>query len=224
MRVYYDTEFWERGNHQPILPISYGFVREDGQELYLIDESTPLVQIANEHDWLRANVLPHLPVFMEQRPDGKWLVDWDEQHDDIDNVVSPGRLRHMVEAFLKVDDLELWGWYSAYDHVVLAQTFGTMAEMPKGIPYFTRDVRQEIPMTTRVPVQKAGTEHNALADAFWTRDVHAWWLGQLNAGGCPVCGKLHHPWCAPFGGQVVRDSAIGGSVVQLGNVDGDVSL
>lgn len=178
-RVWYDTEFWEQGNHAPIIPISYGFIREDGQELYLIDEAAPLAAIANGHDWLRDNVLPHLPVIVDKLPSGGYHCEWDESHPDIDNVVSPGRLRHMVEAFLLSSPaLELWAWYGAYDHVVLAQTFGTMSEMPKGIPYFTRDVRQEVPLDTRVPVQK-GNEHNALADAGWTRHVHLWWEARV---------------------------------------------
>lgn len=208
-RVWYDTEFWEQGSGKPILPISYGFVREDGQELYLIDEAAPLAAIANDHDWLRENVLPHLPVIVDKLPSGGWAVEWDESHPDIDNVVSPGRLRHMVEAFLlSAPDLELWGWYSAYDHVVLAQTFGTMSEMPQGIPYYTNDVRQCIPRSMRIPVQQAKeTAHNALADALWTQDVHAWWLGKVRDAEQSVAG-----------------STIGGSVTQIHHAEGNITL
>lgn len=203
-RVWYDTEFWEQGARQPIIPISYGFVREDGQELYLIDETAPLAAIANGHDWLRENVLPHLPVTVDKLPSGGWAVEWDENHEDVDNVVSPGRLRNMVESFLlTAPDLELWAWYGAYDHVVLAQTFGTMSEMPKGIPYFTRDLRQEIPMDVRVPVQK-GSEHNALADAVWAQEVHDWWRTRWS---------LPDVDTAP----VARDSATGGTWAQIGD-------
>ena len=210
MKVWYDTEFWEQGNQHPIVPISYGFVREDGQELYLIDEAAPLAEIANQHDWLRENVLPHLPVHVERRPAGDYyVVEWDEDHPDIDAVVSPGRIRHMIEGFLtSTPDLELWAWYSAYDHVVLAQTFGTMSEMPKGIPYYTNDLRQLIPGDVRVPVRKAETEHDALADALWARQVHEWWEAQKSSPG----------------GQSVTGSNVGGSVTQIHGVKGDLSL
>lgn len=183
MRVWYDTEFWERGSDWPILPISYGFVREDGQELYLIPENLDLLNaVANRHVWLRDNVLPHLPVTVNHRPaGGYYVVEWDNDHPDIDAVVAPSRLPHMIRDFLTgTPDLELWGWFAAYDHVVLAQTFGTMAQMPEGIPWYTNDVKQVVGRR-RVPVQKSGTEHNALADARWTRLVHEWYEAEMDA-------------------------------------------
>jgi hypothetical protein len=75
-------------------------------------------------------------------------------------------------------DPELWGWYSAYDHVALAQLYGPMVDLPAGWPYYTRDVRQLAsslgwPERKRPPVPKVD-EHDALADARWTKAVHAW--------------------------------------------------
>lgn len=177
MRVWYDTEFWEQGGGKPILPISYGFVREDGQELYLVNSEAPLTAAANQHVFLRDEVLPHLPGEVRKLASGGYEFIWDkeDEHPDVENVHTMGTIRRMVESFLlSTPDLELWGWYSAYDHVVLAQTFGTMSEMPEGIPYWTNDLKQEV-RNRRVPTQKAGSEHNALADARWTRDVHLWW-------------------------------------------------
>ena len=38
--------------------------------------------------------------------------------------------------------MELWAWYAAYDHVVLAQLWGAMPALPRAIPRFTKDLRQ----------------------------------------------------------------------------------
>ena len=38
--------------------------------------------------------------------------------------------------------MELWAWYAAYDHVVLAQLWGPMPALPREIPRFTKDLRQ----------------------------------------------------------------------------------
>jgi hypothetical protein len=38
--------------------------------------------------------------------------------------------------------VELWAWFAAYDHVVLAQLWGPMPALPKALPRFTRDLRQ----------------------------------------------------------------------------------
>ena len=40
------------------------------------------------------------------------------------------------------EQLELWAWYAAYDHVVLAQLWGAMPALPREIPRFTKDLRQ----------------------------------------------------------------------------------
>lgn len=72
-----------------------------------------------------------------------------------------------VGKFLEVPNPELWAWYGAYDHVCLAQLFGRMADMPKHIPYWTNDLRQEWERKGQpnvLPKQKHG-EHNALDDA-----------------------------------------------------------
>jgi hypothetical protein len=71
---------------------------------------------------------------------------------------------------------ELWAWYGAYDHVVLAQLFGSMVNLPKGIPMWTRDLNEELRRCDsgrfpNVPQQSSGV-HNALADARHIRAVY----------------------------------------------------
>ena len=65
---------------------------------------------------------------------------------------------------------ELWGFYSAYDHVVFCQIFGTMMDLPEGYPMYTRDIKQWCDMlgNPKLPEQGKG-EHHALQDARWNK-------------------------------------------------------
>jgi hypothetical protein len=163
VKVWYDTEFLEDG--KTIELISIGVVAEDGRELYLVNRDAPWKRI-KKHDWLMANVVPHLP-----QPHGDWILhmpkSWPINFSD--PAVKPKDvIADNVHRFLldKPGDLELWAWYGAYDHVVLAQLFGRMIDLPDGIPMWTNDLRQEVHRlgNPQLPEQPAGV-HNALADA-----------------------------------------------------------
>jgi hypothetical protein len=66
--------------------------------------------------------------------------------------------------------VELWGYYSAYDHVILCWLFGTMVELPKGMPMFTMDVKQFAMHYGNPKIDVPDKDlHNALADAKWTK-------------------------------------------------------
>lgn len=41
-------------------------------------------------------------------------------------------------------ECELYGYYSAYDHVALCWLFGKMIDLPKGFPMFTIDLKQKL--------------------------------------------------------------------------------
>lgn len=163
MKYFYDTEFYEDGER--IHLISIGIVAEDGRELYL-ENSDFDPGIVPEGHWIVENVFP-------------WL------YDTIGALVPKDDIAELVKEFiLEGDGLhELWGYYSDYDHVVLAQLYGRMVDMPKGFPWFTLDLKQCMFMSrgmiddqivvNPVPVQ-AGVEHHALADARWNRDVYKW--------------------------------------------------
>ena len=167
MRVYYDTEFWERGPDHPIELISIGMVAEDGRELYLISSDAPYDDIAAQHGWLRLNVLNHLPMRVYKRHDLWWHHAWLTDHPDASRVMTRDAIRDEVRAFLAATpDLELWGWYSSYDHLMLAQLFGRMIDLPDFVPMWTNDLRQEVHRLGNPPLpeQEDGL-HNALADA-----------------------------------------------------------
>lgn len=144
MKYFYDTEFLEDG--KTIDLISIGITAEDGREYYAVCQDMPVDRI-RKHKWLMSNVMPHLPFSAEWKP--------------------REQIRAEVNEFLlAVDEPELWAWFGAYDHVVLAQLFGTMLELPPGIPMYTNDVRSLVDWTgiNRLPNQ-TGAEHDALADA-----------------------------------------------------------
>jgi hypothetical protein len=178
-RIFYDTEFLEDGCTIDL--ISIGMVCDDGREYYAVNRDMPVRRI-KRHPWLMANVVPHLPKGhgdMRNSMGRRWLFHYG------DPVVKRRQtIAEEVRAFIVASGpgVELWADYAAYDHVVLAQLFGPMVDLPDGIPMFTCDVQQEAArlVDSRVwafdgnpPVQESGN-HNALADARHTRALHGW--------------------------------------------------
>lgn len=149
-RFYYDCEFIERPSTIDL--ISIGMVGEDGSEYY---------GVSNEFDesaanlWVRENVLTLLPPVEER--------------------VSRARIRADLLGFLrpsKADKVELWGYYSAYDHVALCWLFGPMVDLPPGMPKYTRDLKQWADALGNPKLPKdPEDEHHALADARWVREA-----------------------------------------------------
>lgn len=90
--------------------------------------------------------------------------------------------------------IDLYGYYSAYDHVVFCWLFGKMIDLPKGFPMYTRDLKQKIDesveyllikgnssmsfndrldmLKNSVDYPKQENEHNALADARWNKKLY----------------------------------------------------
>ncbi|XVV05589.1 polyadenylate-specific 3'-exoribonuclease AS [Actinosynnema sp. CA-248983] len=148
MRFFYDCEFIEDGSTIDL--VSIGVVDEEGREFYAVstefdpDKAGP---------WVRANVLNQLPP----PADKAWR--------------SRERIRRDLLEFFggakaNRDDIELWAWFAAYDHVALAQLWGPMPALPRCLPRFTRDLRQrwEDVGKPRLP-QAPADAHDALADA-----------------------------------------------------------
>jgi hypothetical protein len=149
VRYFYDTEFIEDG--RTIDLISIGVVAEDGREYYAVSTEFDPERAGS---WVRTNVLPKLPPPASQF----WR--------------SRRQIREDLEDFLRVHDaqgadpIELWAWVAAYDHVALCQLWGTMPDLPRAIPRFTRDVRQlwEDRGCPRMPPRPRDV-HDALVDA-----------------------------------------------------------
>ncbi len=155
MKYFYDTEFYEDGER--IHLISIGIVAEDGRKLYAENGDLDWNIVPGDH-WIQKNVRPHLIGVSAQ--------------------YRRNEIAHHVRRFITQDGTEfnneLSAYYGAYDHVVLAQLFGRMVDMPEGVPWFTQDIRQLKEMLKNegwdyhFPKQD-GVEHNALADAEWTK-------------------------------------------------------
>jgi hypothetical protein len=149
-RYFYDCEFIEDG--RVIDLVSIGVVDEHGREFYAI---------STEFDgkaavpWVRRNVLGRLPS--PSHP--AWRSRAQIRDDLYKFLVEP------VESGSE-GALELWAWYAAYDHVVLAQLWGRMSGLPREIPRFTKDLRQLWDDRGRPPLPDAQERrHDALVDA-----------------------------------------------------------
>lgn len=148
MRYWYDTELIEDG--KTIDLISIGIVAEDGRELYL--ESADFDH-GKANEWVREHVLPQL-----KGGECRWPL---------------RSIRVTLRDFFDIEDYgkpELWGYYSAYDHVAFCQIFGTMMDLPEGYPMYTRDIKQWCDCLGTPELPKASEyEHHALNDARWNK-------------------------------------------------------
>jgi hypothetical protein len=148
-RYSYDCEFIEDGRTVDL--VSIGVVDEHGREFYAVstefdaDRAVP---------WVRRNVLDKLP----SPADPAWR--------------TRERIRDDLRAFLREpmrerpdDQIELWAWYAAYDHVALAQLWGPMTALPREIPRFTKDLRQLWDDRGRPVLPEMSGRHDALVDA-----------------------------------------------------------
>ena len=121
-------------------------MRDDGEEYYAVNADADWSRIAG-HEWLTANVVSQLPPRSEWKP--------------------KAQIRDEVREFLLRDGSpELWAWFASYDHVVLAQLFGTMMDFPPGIPMYTHDLRSLLDWIPQRPLPQQGEGlHDALQDA-----------------------------------------------------------
>lgn len=155
MRLWFDTEFIEDGRTIDLLSI--GIVRADGAMLYATSGE------ANKDaasDWVKANVLPSLGVVPGHR--GSTSVMLNSTHREIAEAVRE----------FAGDKPEWWAYYADYDWVSLCQLYGTMIQLPKGWPFYCRDVKQwcDALGNPKLPEQTT-REHHALNDAVWTKEA-----------------------------------------------------
>lgn len=144
MKVWFDTEFIEDG--KTIDLISIGAVREDGYRYYAESAECDLSRAS---PWVVENVLPFTSG--KKTPRAQIATD-------------------LIE--FMGDKPEIWAYYADYDWVALCQLFGTMMDLPNGWPRFCRDVKQLcVSMGDPKLPKQVGQEHNALADAVWTKQA-----------------------------------------------------
>ncbi|MDE2106739.1 MAG: 3'-5' exoribonuclease [Patescibacteria group bacterium] len=146
-RIWFDTEFIEDG--RTIDLISIGMVREDGQTFYAENADC---DFGKASPWVMQNVVPHLAGPQLSK---FWIA------------------RHAVE--FAGPNPEFWAYYADYDWVALCQLFGTMMQLPKGWPMFCLDLKQSVYLAGDPSLpEQVGVEHNALADALWTKSAWEW--------------------------------------------------
>lgn len=144
MRIWLDTEFIEDG--RTIDLISIGMVREDGAEYYAESADCDLSRASS---WVRDNVFPHLTGKRKSR------------------ALIAKQITEFVGPYP-----EFWAYFADYDWVALCQLYGTMMTLPEGWPKFCLDVKQIAYLAGDPSLQRPeGDDHNALADARWTRRI-----------------------------------------------------
>ena len=89
------------------------------------------------------------------------------------------------------EEIELWAWFGAYDHVALCQLWGAMPALPRPIPRFTRELRQRWDDLGQpaLPPKPTGT-HDALVDARYN-------LVRVEGDGGPAAPLTRRPGAQP---------------------------
>ena len=147
-KFFYDTEFIEYPGCIDL--ISIGVTREDGHYFYAISKE---FEESKASQWAKDNVLSKLPP--------RTSIEWMTREE-----IRSGLLDFFMPS--NADPVELWAYYADYDHVVLCWLFGTMMDLPEGMPMYTKDIKQLCDSlgNPKLPEQGKG-EHNALDDARW---------------------------------------------------------
>ena len=155
MRWFLDTEFAEDGER--IRLISLALVSERDDRFYRVLSDGWSVDDCN--DWVRQHVLPLLP------PRGPLWSTREQTRKDVTRLL------------MRDGTPEIWADYGSYDWVALCQLFGTMMDLPSGMPMFVRDLRQEVfrlgVSQWDLPSRKSA-KHDALEDSLELRDRWVW--------------------------------------------------
>lgn len=152
-RWFLDTEFHEDG--RTIDLISVGLVSDRGDRYYAVSNEFDEARCS---DWVKANVLPHLPPRLVWKPRSQIAAE----------------IRMLL---LRDGKPEVWAYFADYDWVALCQLYGRMIDLPTGFPFYCLDLKQLMRHTgvekSDLPAQ-SGAEHDALADATWNMQAYDW--------------------------------------------------
>jgi hypothetical protein len=165
LKHFYDTEFIDDGRTVDL--ISIGIVCEDGTYYYAVSSEFDQSKLLAT-PWLVDNVWPHLPLRdnqvggLELNPTSIWVKDRATIAQEVWEFLTMGGR----------DTPELWAWYDAHDFIALTQLWGPLHQIPDLLPKCGRDLKQEFDRQgQRWKPPTDGSEHNALADARWDRQV-----------------------------------------------------
>ena len=194
MKYYLDTEFIEDG--ETIDLISIGIVADDEREYYAIStdfdprrasqwvKDNVLSKLPFRHPasptqggspraweeslaWKPRHLIrDEVAEFLGYTPDVTWY-----QRRGLARVLDsffPLKPKIEFELRLSASTPEIWADYASYDWIALCQLFGTMMDLPKGMPMYCNDIQQyrnKLGVHEAELPQQAEGQHNALADA-----------------------------------------------------------
>lgn len=169
MKYFIDTEFIE-GFHKPLFGkrrhfidlISIGIIAEDGRTYYAIStEFNP----KDASPWVKDNVILKLPEkyadFYDSPRIRQEAMLWkSNQHiaDDIKEFVFDKQI-NLDKDNVKFDNPEFYAYYADYDWVVFCSLFGTMMDLPMGLPMYCKDLKQMMDETASLVNQVDLTTH-----------------------------------------------------------------
>jgi hypothetical protein len=181
----FDTEFHEDG--KTIDFISIGMVNMDtGDEYYAVSNEFDTRRVA-ANDWLMNNVMTSIEHDKFVVADFKGAPLLRDIFVIDKNAKANITIGYDIWDFIRstnvpqTDDVELWAWYGAYDHVALAQLFGKMIDLPRGMPMWTNDIKTLHKQAgyPAMPKQPDGL-HNALDDARFNVVRYNYLVGLIN--------------------------------------------
>lgn len=162
--ITHDWEFYEDG--KTIRPISVGMVGIDGREYYAIFSDANYW--GQKTKWLKDNVYPHIASDLMYRNEV---------------VKDHGQIaKEVIEFIASYHKPQLWAWYGAYDHVLMAQTLGgRMVDLPDGVPMFTNDLKTlDVLVSDNSPLGVINSlPHHALSDAKYDMKLYKAFMGRL---------------------------------------------
>lgn len=168
MKYFIDFEFEEKGykNGIAIEIISIGIVSLNDDKLYLVNKEYDWSECKN--NWLLSNVKP----FLNTQESNLFINDFFVNFSDIKKI-----LLNFFNS-TKDENIELYGYFSAYDHVCLSAIFGRMIDLPKDIPMYTKDLKQYCDnffLTEDIIKEECkinGNEHCSIDDAKWNKELY----------------------------------------------------
>lgn len=167
-----------------IILISIGIVDSRGREYYTVNTEA---DISEASTWVRENVLEKMPEYDKSYRDLRgYKFGKDYTHPTLGKPQEKKTIQDIKKELLfwlgqennVPEECEFWGYYCDYDWVVFCWIFGTMMQLPKGLPMYCRDLKQLMDSAlldkewkqTNCPDPEG--EHNALIDANWNKKLH----------------------------------------------------
>lgn len=165
MKYFLDAEFHEDG--KTIELISIAIVCEDGRELYM--ENTDY-DWSKSTEWLLENVKPNLWGKRGYDSEITRTANQFNRDGGIGGIATLMEIARTIARFVDPETYgkpEFWGYYAAYDWVLLCQLFGKMIDLPKGWPMYINDIKsfQEVLKPELTFVKPHEDNHHALNDA-----------------------------------------------------------